>query len=83
MGVVQALNGHITTRSANSKVGGFIDEAADLEEVVEYGGVNLSGKGGVEVDVCETLEDLVGKLEPWTMKRRDIPPMPEKRSVYR
>lgn len=68
MGVVQAIEGYDATRGADSEVGRIVDEPADLDEVVEDGGVDWAGAGGVVVDVDEGLEDLVGKLQPWPVE---------------
>lgn len=68
MGVVQAIEGYNATCGADSKVGRIVDESADLDEVVEDGGVDWAGAGGVVVDVDESLEDLVGKLQPWPVE---------------
>lgn len=75
MRVVQAVQRYDATCGANGEVSRIVDEAADLDQVVEDGGVYWAGAGGVVVDVDEGLEDLVGKLQPWPMERRDIAPV--------
>lgn len=75
MGVVQAIEGYNATCGADSEIGRIVDESADLDEVVEDGGVDWAGAGGVVVDVDEGLEDLVGKLQPWPVEGRDVTPV--------
>ena len=63
-------------RGAHSKVGGLVNRLADLDKVVEDGGVNGVRARGEVVAMSERLEDLRGKLEPGTVERRDVAPMP-------
>lgn len=76
MRIVQALERHQTTGGANREIGGVVDQSADLEQIVEDGGIDGAGEWGVVVDVGEGFEDLGGELEPWSMERRDVAPMP-------
>lgn len=75
MGVVEAIEGYNATCGADSEVGRIVDESADLDQVIEDGGVDRAGAGGVVVDVDEGLEDLVGKLQPRPVEGRDITPV--------
>lgn len=75
MRIVQAVQRYYATCGANGEVSRIIDEAADLDQIIEDGGVDWAGAGGVVVDVDEGLEDLVGKLQPWPMERGDIAPV--------
>lgn len=75
VGVVQAVERHDATCGAHGEIGRIVNEPADLDQVVEDGGIDWAWAGGVVVDVDEGLEDLVGKLQPWPMKRRDVAPV--------
>lgn len=75
MRVVQAIKGYNATCGTDSEVGRIVDESADLDQVVEDGGVDRAGAGGVVVYVDEGLEDLVGELQPRPVEGRDITPV--------
>lgn len=75
MGVVQAVERYDATCGADSEVGRIVDEPADLDQVIEDGGVDWAGARGVVVDIDEGLEDLVGKLQPWPVEGRDVTPV--------
>lgn len=62
--------------SADGEVGGLVDEASDLDQIEEDGGVNGAGSRGVVVRIRDGLEDFGGQLEPWSVERRDVAPMP-------
>jgi hypothetical protein len=64
------------TRRTHGEVGGLVDGLADLDQVVEDGGVDGVRARGEVVAVCEGLEDLGGELQPGPVERRDIAPMP-------
>ena len=61
---------------ADREICGIVDEAADLDEIEEDGGVNGARSGGVVVDVGKGLEDLGRQLEPGAVKGRNVAPMP-------
>jgi hypothetical protein len=63
-------------RGAHSEVGRLIYRLADLDQVVEDGGVNRVWARGEIVAMGERLEDFGGKLEPGAVERRDVAPMP-------
>ena len=68
--------GRDAVAGAHRFLGRLVDGLADLDEVVEDGGVNRVGARGEVVAVGERLEDLRGQLEPGAVKRRDVAPMP-------
>lgn len=75
VGVIQAIQRYDATCGADSEVGRIVNESANLDQVVEDGGVDWAGTGGVVVDVDEGLEDLVGKLQPWPVEGRNVTPV--------
>lgn len=75
VGVVQAIQRYDATCGADSEVGRIVNESAYFDQVVEDGGVDWAGAGGVVVDVDEGLEDLVGKLQPWPVEGRNVTPV--------
>jgi len=61
---------------ADGKVGSIVDEAPDLDEIIEDSGVNRTRARGIIVDIREGLEDLRGELKPGAVEGRDVAPMP-------
>lgn len=64
---------------AHGEIRGLVDGLADLDEVVEDGGVNGPGPRGQEVAVGQALEHLGGQLQPGSVERRDVAPVPNPR----
>lgn len=75
MRVVQALERHQATGSADGEIGRVIDQLADFQQIVEYGWVNRTGERSVVINVGEGLEDFGRKLKPRAMKGRYVAPM--------
>lgn len=73
---MQAVERYNAACSANGQIGGIIDESADLDQVVEDGGVDRSRSRCAVVDVDEGLQDLVRKLQPGSVKGRYVAPVP-------
>jgi DNA-binding transcriptional LysR family regulator len=76
VGVVQVVQRYKATCGADGEVGRLVDESADLDQVKEDGEIDWAGTRGEAVDLDESLQDVVGELQPWPMKRRNIAPVP-------
>ena len=63
-------------RGAHRERRGLVDGLADLDEVIEDGGVNGVRARGQIIAVGERLEDFWRELQPGTMERRNVAPMP-------
>lgn len=61
--------------SAHGQVGGLIYESADFEEVVEYGRIILTRSRREEVAMSEGFQNLVRKLQPWSVEGGYVSPM--------
>jgi len=55
---------------------GFVDGLADLDDVVEDGGIDQARRGHGVVLVGQRRQYLGRQLEPWSMKRGDVAPVP-------
>lgn len=72
---MQAIEGHDAAGGAHGEVGSIVDEPADLDQVVEDGGVDGSRARGVVVDVDKGLQYLMGKLQPWSVEGGYVAPV--------
>lgn len=68
-------------RRAHGQRRGLVDVAADLEQVVEDGGVNGPWARGQVVCVRQRLEHLGRQLQPRPVERRDVAPVPARIST--
>jgi hypothetical protein len=55
---------------------GFVDGFADLDDVVEDGGIDQARRGHGVVLVGQRRQYLGRQLEPWSMERGDVAPVP-------
>jgi hypothetical protein len=55
---------------------GFVDGLADLDDVVEDGGIDQARRGHGVVLVGQRRQYLGRQLEPWSMERGDVAPVP-------
>lgn len=60
---------------ADGEGGGFVDMAADLDEVEEDGGVDGARARRRVVAVGQGLEDFGGELQPWAVEGGDVAPV--------
>jgi len=61
---------------AHRVLGRLVDGLADLDDVVEDGGVDQARRGHGVVLVGQRGQDLGRQLEPWSMERGDVAPVP-------
>lgn len=61
---------------AHSEIGRLVDRLADLDEVVKDGGINGVWTRGEIIAMGERLEDFWRELQPGSMERRNVAPMP-------
>lgn len=65
-----------TRRGAHSEVSRLVDRLTDLDEVIEDGGINGVWTRGEIIAMGERLEDFWRELQPGSMERRNVAPMP-------